>query len=264
MMEGIAPDNLRLYGRVASHIRERILSGRYVPGRRLPAEEALAKELGVSRPTVRSALALLNDEGVISTRRGVGSFVSQPRVRQTLAHLETLDEAISEQGLSPSTEVLDYLFTSPNDAARKALLLESDSQVLFVRRLHLIDDEPIALVEISLPETLGAHFSRRDTEDHAFYDLLATRAGVELGTAVQSMRAESTSSFAARTLRTSEASPALVCERVTYAADGRPIIHALFTYRADRFEFRVTLTTHEWQASWASPGLKALGVETAS
>lgn len=247
-----------LYMSVAVDLREQILTGALRPGQQLPGETGLGNQYGVSRPTVRSALALLRKEGLVDTRRGLGTFVRHQRVRQTLAHLESLDETIAEQGLTATSKVLDYRFLAASLSMRTALQLAPGSDVLFVRRIHLIEGDRIALVEVTLPGELGADFSRRDTEQHTLFELVRTRSGLEIGSAVQSMRAESAEVETAEALRIPVGAPVLVCERVTSATSGDPIVHALFTYRADRFEFRASLSSHEWRVPWAAPGLASL------
>ncbi len=246
-----------LYAQLADRLRDDILAGRHAAGQRLPGEFELAHQFGASRPTVRAALALLQREGLVVKRHGLGSFVRLPRVRQTLARLETLDETIAEQGLTASTRVLAYRFEAPSGAVRAALATEAD--VLAVRRLHSTDDEPIALVDLFLPGHVGAHFSRRDVDVHAFYALLPARLGIVIGPATQTVRAEAASEDVARLLRIARGEPVLACERVTYAANGEPVIYALFRYRADRFEVRVSLSAHDWKVPWVAAGLAPLG-----
>lgn len=254
-----------LYARLAGQIREQILSGRFTSGQRLPTEEALGREGGVSRLTVRHALALLQRDGLIVKRQGLGSFVTPTRVRQVLARLETLDASIAEQGMVPSVRVLDYSFAAASQAAREALLLPKDGSVLFVRRVHHVGGEPIAHVEMSVPAEIGEHFSRRDVDEHTLYELLPSRLNLEIGSASQYLRAGAASPEVAENLHISPGSPVLLCERVTYAADRRPLIYTVFTYRADRFEFRVTLSGREKTVAWAAPGVvRPNGVDTLS
>ncbi|MBS1884710.1 MAG: winged helix-turn-helix transcriptional regulator, partial [Actinobacteria bacterium] len=70
----------RAYIDVAALLRERVEDGQYPPGSRLPAERQLAEELGVSRPTVREALAAMELMGVVDTHAGAGTFVREKGV----------------------------------------------------------------------------------------------------------------------------------------------------------------------------------------
>jgi GntR family transcriptional regulator len=243
------------YAQVAERLREQIACGRLAEGQRLGGELELAREWGVSRITIRNALALLKREGLIVTRHGRGSFVRAPRVRQILGRLETLDDSLAEQGLASATRILDFRFGQPTAVARTALALPAGAEVLMVERVHLVAEEPLALVRMAIPAGIGAHFSRRDVEEHPLYELLPARLGIAIGAATQTLRAAAADAAGARALLLAERAPVLVCERVTHAEGGEPLIYTLFTYRADRFEFRVTLARHDWPVPWLPPGL---------
>ncbi|MGE5541929.1 MAG: GntR family transcriptional regulator, partial [Bacillota bacterium] len=90
----------RLYLEAAEHIRQRIVRGVYGRGERLPSETELSAELSVSRSTLREALRLLEDEGLIMSRRGAGSFVrpESKRIVEGLEKLGSLTESIRRAG----------------------------------------------------------------------------------------------------------------------------------------------------------------------
>ena len=80
-----AVDNRRLYRQIADQIAELIQGGEYGPGQRLPPERDLAKQLGVSRPSVREALIALEVEGFVEVRMGSGVYVTDRRAGQGAA-----------------------------------------------------------------------------------------------------------------------------------------------------------------------------------
>ena len=128
--------------------------------------------------TVRRALELLRDEGLVTTRQGVGWFVALDPVRQSLGRVTTVEAAVEAAGAVAQRRVLEFAFeTAPADVA-KTLGLPTDGEVLRVERLNLADGEPFALVTVWVPATLGASLSRADVERSTFYDLLPLQ-GVE-------------------------------------------------------------------------------------
>ena len=82
MLQPIATQ--RLYQQVASRIEELISSGRIVAGKRLPAEKELARQLGVSRPTIREAMIALEIAGLVEVRTGSGIYVSKAAPSRTV------------------------------------------------------------------------------------------------------------------------------------------------------------------------------------
>src|SRR5215207_7272651 len=118
------------YQQIADRLREQILAGALPSGQRLPTEGELAREHAASRITVRAALQVLKQEGLIVTRQGLGSFVRPTRVRQVLARLEPLDDAVAEPGLAPTTRLLAYAFVRAPAAVAAALALPAAAEVL--------------------------------------------------------------------------------------------------------------------------------------
>src|SRR5262249_4927667 len=153
---------------LADTLRDRIAGG--LTGA-LASEAELGREYGVSRVTVRRALELLRDEGLVTARRGVGWFVAADPVRQSLGRVTTVRAALEAAGAVAGRQVLEFAFErAPTDVA-KTLDLAADGEVLRVSRLNLADGEPFAVVTVWVSAALGANLSRSDVERSTFYDL---------------------------------------------------------------------------------------------
>ena len=201
------------YLQIADELRNRIADG---AGGALPSEAALGAEFGVSRVTVRRALELLRDEGLVHSRRGAGWFVAVDPIRQPLGRITTLEAALESAGATPSRRVLEFAFEpAPADVA-KILDLPVDGETLRVTRLNLADDEPFALVTVWVPAVLGSHLSRADVEQSTFTDLLPLH-GVEPRRITQTITAVAAEGLEAERLGVPPGSPLLACQRVTYA-----------------------------------------------
>ena len=136
----------------------------------LPSEAELGERHHVSRVTVRRALELLRDNGLVTSRRGAGWFVATDPVRQPLGRVTTIESALEAAGARPERRVLEFGFEPATSDVAKVLDLAADAEVLRVLRLNLADDEPFALVTVWLPASLGKHVSRADVERATFYD----------------------------------------------------------------------------------------------
>ncbi|HEY3953046.1 MAG TPA: GntR family transcriptional regulator [Streptosporangiaceae bacterium] len=249
---------LALYNQVADRLRGQILQGELAAGHRLGTEAELTAELGVSRVTLRKAIAVLREEGLVVSRQGVGTFVQRPRASQVLDHLETLDATLARQGYEPVTRVIAFGFTKPGSAIRTALALGEDDEILSVRRVHSVADGPIGVVDLAVPAQIGRMLSRHEVEHRPFYDLLPAY-GIRVGPARQVIRAGAASQEFADVSGLAEGEPVLVCERLTFDSENQPIIHATFIYRSDRFEFHVSLADGPAATSWVPSGLAVTG-----
>ena len=222
------------YQEIADELRTRLGSGELGAGRLLPSESELSADYAASRVTVRRALEVLRDEGLVDSRQGFGWFVAADPVRQALGRLGTIESQLASEGVHSERRVLDFRFVAA--PARVRTLLDSDT-VLRVRRLNLADGEPFALVTVWCPERYGAELSRADVERSPFYELI----GVELGGAVQSIGAAAATAHDAELLGVPPGSPVLRCERITSSMSGQPVLVSEHVFPAHLTEFVVDL-----------------------
>jgi GntR family transcriptional regulator len=204
----------------------------------LPSESALSGEFGASRVTVRRALELLRDEGLIAARQGFGWFVAGEPVRQRLGRLGTIEDQLEADGRRAARRILEFGFTSPSSHVRSVLGVE---QVLRVKRLNLADGEPFAVVTVWCPAELGKRLSRQDVERHPFYELLR----IELRGATQTIGADAVEPMDAALLEVPVGSPVLKCRRVTTDIAGSPVLVSEHLFPAHRTEFVVDLPQAE-------------------
>ena len=220
------------YQQIADILRARIAA--VGAGQVLPSESELSAEFVVSRVTIRRALEILRDEGLVDARQGFGWYVSGEPVRQHLDELGTIEGQLERRGIKPERRVLEFAFrTAPK---RVAAVLGTD-QVLRVKRLNLADGEPFAVVTVWCPAELGQSLSRRDVEQHPFYELL----GIALRGATQTIGADSVDQADAKLLGIPPFSPVLRCERITTDTSGRPVLMSEHVFPARRTEFVVDL-----------------------
>lgn len=235
------------YRQIAAELRDRIVSGVLAPGKLLPSEADLSASSEVSRVTVRKALEMLRDEGLVDSRQGFGWFVAADPLRQSLGRLGTIEAQLAERGIAARRRILDFGFV-PAPAAVRAVL-RTDT-VLEVRRLNLADGEPFARVTVWVPDDLAGEISRTAVERTSFYENLP----VELGGATQTIAAAAADEADAGLLEVPVGSPVLRCVRVTSDVDGRAVLMSEFVFPAHRTVFVVDLPRAD--ASIAPTGLR--------
>lgn len=235
------------YRAIADDLRRRVGAGEFAAGRTLPSESELSGSYEASRVTVRKALELLRDEGLVDARQGFGWFAAVDPLRQSLGRLGTIEAQLADSGVRSERRILDFRFVAA--PARVGAVLGS-ATVLEVRRLNLADGEPFARVTVWCPEDLGRHLSRADVERAPFYELL----DVPLGGAVQTIGAAVVDGSDAELLEVPPGSPVLRCERTTADRHGRPVLLSEHVFPAHRTEFVVDLPLAE--PSIAPSGLR--------
>jgi GntR family transcriptional regulator len=226
------------YRAIADELRRRVESGALAGGRLLPSESELSRAHAVSRVTVRKALELLRDEGLIDSRQGFGWFVATDPVRQALGRLGTIEDQLGELGLSSERRVVGFRFVASPRRVRQVLGVDA---VLEVRRVNLADGQPFARVTVWCPEEVGSQLSRADVERTPFYELV----GVPIGGATQTIGAAAANAADAALLAVPVGSPVLRCERVTRDVGDEPLLMSEHVFPAHRTEFVVDMPRFE-------------------
>lgn len=235
------------YHQIAEELRARVSSGEYAAGRLLPSESDLSAEFSVSRVTVRKALELLRDEGLVNARQGFGWFVAGETVRQPLARLSTIEDQMRDSGVKPERRVLEFAFEkAPRDVARAL----GAQQTLRVKRVNTADGDPFAIVTVWCAADLAQHLSRADVERSPFYELL----DVPLSGASQTIGADAATADEATLLKVPNGSPVLRCVRTTTDTNGRVVLVSHHVFPGHRTEFVVDLPTAD--QSIAPSGLR--------
>lgn len=220
------------YQEIADELRGRVAE--MAPGSLLPSESEMSTEFEASRVTIRRALELMRDDGVIDARQGFGWFVATDPVPQRLERLGTIEAQLGASGLDAVRRVIEFSFETPPPHVRRVL---GTGKVLRVKRLNLADGEPFAVVTVWCPARLGQRLSMDDVESHPFHELL----DVELRGATQTIGAAIADPDDAELLRVPTGAPLLKCGRVTTDAAGRPVLMSEHVFPAHRTEFVVEL-----------------------
>ncbi|WP_020650338.1 GntR family transcriptional regulator [Solimonas variicoloris] len=213
---------------------------RETDGDRLPSEDALATQLGVSRPTVRAALGELEAAGYIQRRHGRGTFINPvaARIEARLELWEEFSALVARAGFAPSVRVLGTERRAmPADIAR-ALGHEPGAEAWAVRRVFLADGQPAIHCEDFVPCALlpddfdPAELSRDDT-----FHVLAAHRHPPIDYAFSRVSAQLAQARLARDLDLAEGTPLLSFTSTAYRADNRPVFACVEHYRPGIVDF---------------------------
>jgi len=227
---------LALYYQVAEILRQRIRDEELQPGDAIPTEEELQRLFGVSRATIRQAVRALVSDGLLRLDRPRGTFVTHPKLQETLPELISFSNEVRQQGLEPSARVLSVrLEPAPAHTAARLGIGEGDI-TLRLDRLRLANDNPVALMHSHLAPWVG--LTPDDDYAGSLHTLLARR-GIHLVDADQIIEAVTATEEQARLLLCGRRDALLKVDRVTYSAEGQTIEHVVALYRADRYAYRL-------------------------
>ena len=242
------------YRQVADAIRRRIGAGEY-PSGGLETEAELGRAYGVSRITVRKALELLRDEGIVTSRKGSGWRVAVDPLRQVLGTFPTVEAALRDDGHDFRRRILQFSYGPPPADIARRLALEEGADTLVVRRLNYADEHVFDLVTTWVPADVAAPLSRADVEAHGVYGSLREH-GVAIGEVLQTITAAIAAPDEAKLLGIHADSPILVVEQMTTDPSRRPIKLSQHRYPAHRIHLEVRIAAGA--ATAEPPGLRLL------
>ncbi|MBR0693216.1 GntR family transcriptional regulator [Bradyrhizobium lablabi] len=219
------------YAQIADIFRQRIARGIWVKGLRLPANEELAAEFGVSRVTIRQAVELLSREGVIEAQQGRGTFVTGTLKQDRWLKVETTLSDLAEVYRDTSPEILNI-----SESRTDAPLLPDDGKpaprYVFMRRVHSRQKEPYCVISIYLDERIFRRYPKR-FRNETVIPILNDLRDPEIVRARQTMTIGTADLEVARLLKVPLNSPVAEVRRIFTIADGTVIYLGEVTYRGD-------------------------------
>ncbi|MET9489361.1 GntR family transcriptional regulator [Nocardia sp. NPDC006630] len=224
---------------VADIVRQQIHAGAFDSA--LPSEPELAAEFTVSRNTVRDALALLKDEGLIERAPKIGTHVARRKYDHGLDALLGLKETLRGHG-EVRNEVRTATRVNPPPAVARKLQLEPGQHAVYIERLRYFGDLPLSLDLTYLVPDIGDEVITRDLETNDVFALIEQISGGPLGAADLALEAITADAHSAATLQLPEGGAVLLLERLTKLEDGRPVDLEYIRMRGDRITMRGSLT----------------------
>lgn len=223
------------YVKIHDAIRKEIEEGIWKIGQRLPSERDLADVYEVSRMTLRQAITLLVDEGILERRVGSGTYVSGRRVQEKMRGTTSFTEIVRAQGKTPSSQLISYQKKLAIEDEIKRLELRPTDFVVRMERVRFADKIPLVFEVASIPEKLIRQFKREEITEHFFQTL--TDNGFEIGKSQQTIYAKNASERVANFLTIPKGQAVLALTQVSYFTNGQPFEYVHSQYVGDRFEF---------------------------
>jgi GntR family transcriptional regulator len=226
---------LPFYHQLYEILHGKIARGEWKPGDMIPPESELIEQYQVSRVTVRQALDILVNEGLIYRQQGRGTFVAHPAVEQGLVRLINFTQDMCNRGFEPGTKVLfSALVPAPPDIAEK-LQIEPGEELACLERLRLADGEPMSIEKSHLIHRYCPGVLQHDFTSDSLREYLDRTYGIRWAHAKQVIRAILAFPDLAHLLSVRPKSPLLYIERVSYTERNIPLEFLRIYYRGDRY-----------------------------
>jgi len=235
-----------LYYQLENILREKIMSGVFASGARLPTESELIRQYGVGRITVRHALEALVKDGLIERRRRRGTFVTERKSKRREFEERSdltgsLDEIIAAEA-GRAFKVIEMIRVEADPQEAEFLGLGSGDPLYRVKRLGLREGKPYNLTLDYLPAEIGEKLIIEELSAGSLLQTLETRFGLKLKSATQRITATLADAYHAKLLDVRVGSPMLSIERSVYTGDDMPVTFSQTLSGADLYGYAIRLT----------------------
>jgi len=225
-----------LYHQIEDQIRAEIKKPEYKDGKMLPNEVTLAKQLGISRSTLRQAINKLVFEGLLTRKKGVGTVVANVAVTSSAKNWLSFSQEMKAMGIQVKDYTLKVTMEQPSEELCTFFNIPQSSKILKLERLRGDLEKPfvyfISYFNPRIELTGKEDFSRPLYDILEEHDTIAKLSKEEIG----AMSADKT---LAKLLEVKNGSPILKRKRFVYDPGGRPIEWNIGYYRADSFTYTV-------------------------
>jgi len=238
-VELIRSSPIPLYAQIERVIRDWIASGEVGPGDQVPSEVELAGSMSVSRMTVRKAIDHLVADRILFRRAGKGTFVAQPKISHGLSTQLSFSAGMDALGLAVVTQVLAASIVNSPALPAQALGSGEGRPVVLIKRLRIVDDQPVAIHTSYLPASLS-HILDSDLTG-SLTDAMET-LGTAVADAIDYVESVVASEEEATILGIESGAPLLRIEGIAYSGSREPLRYTDALYRGDIFRFSVDTT----------------------
>lgn len=207
----------------------------------LPSEAELSLRYGVSRSTVREALSRLEQRGLIIRQHGVGTFVApkQRPIEAGLERLESIETLARRMGLATQMGDLSIEQRSPTLNEAEHLQISTDSTVLVISRVILVDRRPAAYLVDTIPTTVLRQEDLDDNFRGSVLDILIQRNKYRLSHSLTEIVAEAADKSIAQKLKLARGETLLKFSARLFAQDGQVLDYSFSYFAAGSFRFHV-------------------------
>jgi GntR family transcriptional regulator len=230
-----------LHAQLRDLLRSRILDGEYLQNSQMPSESELGAMFKVSRITVRQALGDLQKEGLIFKIHGKGTFVSKPKAFQNVSTLQGLAESLTGRGYEVINRLRSFRFVPADKQVAERLGVAEGEVVTQIKRVRLINREPVSLEITYLRQAVGERLENADLVTRDIFLILENDCGIALGHADLAIDAVLADSDLTQALNVEPGSPIMRIERLTHDAEGQPVDFEHLYYRGDAFQYRLRI-----------------------
>ena len=235
---------MKLHGvTVSSQVREAIIDmiNSLELMDKLPSETELASNMGVSRNTVREVLKTLENEGLVISRHGIGTFVTKfggsENIQYNIASLDSTTKIIEMHGYKPGTSDVYFDIRIPDDKISMKLGHDKKEKVLYMERIRTANDKPLVYVEDYVGYEEGMYDEFSNDPNMSLFRFMENYSPVSFSSC--SIHAVLSNEKLMKKLKLSQPKALLLLQQIHYSSKGIPVLYSDSYFITEELEFNV-------------------------
>jgi GntR family transcriptional regulator len=238
--------SIPLYIQIAEGLIGQIEAGDLSPGDQLPPERELSQQLGVNRMTLRRALRVLESQGLVVRRHGVGTYIAEPKIDRSMDVVFRFSRGMQKRGFTPGARLISLEQSNLDGSLARELRVPVSALAYRILRLRSINLEPVLLESYTIPVQRFPGLDRFDLDIRSLYEVMETEFGVTIARARQSFEPVLATDFEAGLLQIPIGAPLMMEKRLSLDNAGIPVEYGKDRYRGDRFRFVTEAAPFDW------------------
>lgn len=212
-----------LYLQLVEIIKQRVVENSWQPGMKIPSENEMAREFALSVGTVKKALGVLVNEGILFRRQGQGTFIASPDFSRSFIRFFRYAMTGGKPSDVPGSKILDFSVVTADQKVAKVLELKEDDKVYWMKRVRTLQSTPFAVEDVYLPYERFKGIDNIHLEDKLLYPIYSQEFSTPVIWADEFLQPAVTDSETASRLEVDEKTPVICIERIAYSYGDLPI-----------------------------------------
>jgi GntR family transcriptional regulator len=209
----------KLYLQLYEIIKKKIENNEWAVGSQIPTEQELCKMFNVSRATVRTAILELTRRGFLKRQQGKGTFILKTAISDGLLMITSFRELLFDDNVPFDTRVLAQTTMMPTDDLALEIEIPQDKRIIFVKRLHFLNDEPVLLQESFIPHHICPLLLEEDLINSSLFEIFEKKCGIKITKIKTSFELDSLNEDESRLLQLAEGEPSILLAQQSFSGN---------------------------------------------
>lgn len=230
-----------LYLQLVDLIREKVFSNNWRQGMKIPSENELAKEFNLSVGTVKKALDVLGQEGILFRRQGQGTFIASPDFSKSFIRFFRYGQTGGEPSEVPGCRVLTVDILPAGNKVAELLQLKADDKVVKMKRVRTLQDIPFAVEDLYLPYERFKGIEKNSLDNKLLYPIYSAAFSTPIIWVDEYLQPDIADDETAKLLGIEKSTPVICIERIAHSYEDVPVEWRRTIGRGDNFRYHIVV-----------------------